>query len=547
MLNLADEEEKQITFRLGAAKDENEAIDLARRFKGNAAANEAFNKVEQYWKKTLAAVQIETPDAALNTLTNGWLTYQTLSCRLWGRSGFYQSGGAFGFRDQLQDVLSLIHTEPVLVRKQLVLCASRQFKEGDVQHWWHPPVGRGVRTACSDDFLWLPYVTSKYVLATGDKDVLNERIPFIEGRLLNADEDSYYDLPLRSDQSATLYEHCIRAVEHGLVKGEHGLPLMGSGDWNDGMDKVGIHGKGESVWLAFFLYDILVKFFDIANLKEDKIFAAKCKQHADELKANIEKNAWDGEWYRRAWFDDGTPLGSSENQECRIDSIAQSWSVLSKCADNNRSHSAMESAYKFLVRKDLSLIQLFDPPFDKSDLNPGYIKGYVPGVRENGGQYTHAAIWMVMAFAASGDKKRTWELLKMINPVNRGITTNSMKIYKVEPYVMAADVYAEPRHKGRGGWTWYTGSAGWMYQLIIESFLGIKRKSEALEFNPCVPPEWDSFKINYRYIDTYYQLSFIQQNASGNKMKIETEGAITETNVLSLVNDNRLHEATITF
>jgi len=525
VFDLAEEQEHEIIFKLGAGSGVDDALNLNRKFEGSTGAHACFAKVNEYWNKTLGAVQIETPDQALNILSNGWLNYQTLACRVWGRSGFYQSGGAFGFRDQLQDVLSLVHTQPQMLKQQLLLCASRQFIEGDVQHWWHPPTGRGVRTTCSDDYLWMPFAVCRYITVTGDHDILDEVVPFLEGRLLNSGEESYFDLPIRSDSTASLYEHCVKAIENGLLFGEKGLPLMGSGDWNDGMDKVGNHGKGESVWLAFFLYDILVKFSDVAAIKNDDAFVIKCRNYAEQLKQNIHKNAWDGEWYRRAYFDDDTPLGSHENEECKIDSIAQSWSVLSKGADEQRSIMAMKNADKFLVQQEDGMIQLFTPPFDKSSMNPGYIKGYVPGVRENGGQYTHAAIWLVMAFAAVGDHKRTWELLQMINPLNRGNTAEKMDVYKAEPYVVAADVYAEPMHKGRGGWTWYTGSAGWMYQLVLESFVGLKKEGDKLVFTPCLPAEWPSVKISYRSINRLYQIEITQQaGEEKNILKLLVDG-----------------------
>ncbi len=525
VLDFAEDQEREIIFRLGSGKNMEEAIHILKTFEGSSPAHTAFDNVKNYWNKTLNAVQIETPDTSINILANGWLNYQTLACRIWARSGFYQSGGAFGFRDQLQDVLSLVHTTPDIVRAQILLCASRQFKEGDVQHWWHPPMGRGVRTTCSDDYLWLPYVTAKYILATGDNKILEEQVAYLEGRLLNTGEESYFDLPVKSDRVETLYQHCVRAIDHGLVFGTHGLPLIGSGDWNDGMDKVGHHGKGESVWLAFFLYDILLQFTAVAKISKDEMYVRKCTDQAAILKQNINKNAWDGEWFRRAYFDDGTPLGSKQNEECKIDSIAQSWSVLSTAGQKENALTAMRSADNFLVKKEDGMIQLFTPPFDKSALNPGYIKGYVPGVRENGGQYTHAAIWLVMAFAAIEDKKSTWELLQMINPLNRGNTQEKIGVYKTEPYVIAADVYAEPLHKGRGGWTWYTGSAGWMYQLIINSFIGLKREGDMLHFKPCIPPEWNSLKIKYQFEGKEFDIELVQENE---KIKLIVNGETQE-------------------
>ena len=545
-VELGDGEEREIIFRLGAGTDRNDAITMVRKFEGRLAAQNALQQVKDYWQKSLTNLQIKTPDESINFLANGWLNYQTLASRIWARSGFYQSGGAFGFRDQLQDILSLMHAEPQIARKQILLCASRQFKKGDVQHWWHPPMGRGVRTTCSDDYLWLPFVTCRYIEHTNDERILDEQIHFLEGRWLNAGEESYYDLPIRSDETGSLYEHCVKAIQNGFAFGEHGLPLMGSGDWNDGMDKVGEHGKGESVWLAFFLYDILLRFIETATSRNDTVFAAECKEQAEKLKNNIRKNAWDGEWYKRAFFDDGTPLGSHINDECKIDSIAQSWSVLSKGGDEKRAGIAMESAYKNLVKKDEEIIQLFNPPFDKSQMNPGYIKGYVPGVRENGGQYTHAAVWLTMAFAALGDKKRTWELLQMINPVNHGNSEETVSTYRVEPYVIAADVYAQPLHRGRGGWTWYTGSAGWMYQLITEWFIGIKRKGDTLSFRPCIPADWNAVTIDYRFKDTIYHIIYEQREGADN-MQLLVNGIEQHQEFITLKDDAAEYDVRVIF
>jgi cyclic beta-1,2-glucan synthetase len=537
---LESDMERSIIFKIGAGKNSAEAIATIKRFQGTAAANRSLEQVKQFWSKTLSAVQVDTPDASINILANGWLLYQVLSCRLWGRSGLYQSGGAFGFRDQLQDVLALMHTQPGLTRKQIIRCASRQYSEGDVQHWWHPPQGRGVRTLCSDDFVWLPYVTSRYVSTTGDTQLLDEMAPYIQGRQLNPGEESYYDLPTSSETRATVYDHCKQAILHALRFGEHGLPLKGSGDWNDGMNLVGIHGKGESVWLAFFLYDTLMRFTKLAASMGDNDFVEICKTNAKMLKKNIGLHGWDGDWYLRAYFDDGTPLGSKNNMECKIDAISQSWSVLSNGGEEARSRAGMQAVDQFLVNREKGLIQLLDPPFDTSPMDPGYIKGYLPGVRENGGQYTHAAIWAVMAFAKLGNEEKTEELLKLINPIQHGATANEIAIYKVEPYIMAADVYGVVPHIGRGGWTWYTGSAGWMYQLILESFLGLKREGNSIKFEPCIPSGWNSFKVKYRFEETIYSITV---NREDNKEPLEVfRNDITQPNLsIRLINDGKEH------
>ncbi len=449
---LADGQEREIVFRLGAGRDADEAAQAGAALPRHRRPRAARSKrCWQYWNHTLGAVQVETPDPSLNVLANGWLLYQTLACRLWARSGYYQSGGAFGFRDQLQDAMALVHAEPALLRAHLLLCASRQFREGDVQHWWHPPSGRGVRTHCSDDYLWLPLAACRYVAGTGDTGVLDEPVHFLEGRPVNPEDDSYYDLPGRSAEAGSLYEHCVRAIAHGLRFGAHGLPLIGSGDWNDGMNRVGDRGQGRE------------RLAGVLPLRRAERVRARwrartatqpspsaARHEGARLRQNLEQHGWDGEWYRRAYFDDGTPLGSASNAECQIDShLAE----LGGAVRRGRCRSARARPWRrwtsaWCAASD-ALIQLLDPPFDKSDLDPGYIKGYVPGVRENGGQYTHAAIWAAMAFAALGDSRRAWELSDHDQPGEpRRTSPEAIATYKVEPYVVAADVYALAPHTG---------------------------------------------------------------------------------------------------
>lgn len=499
-------QEKDVICILGQAESKQEVVELAKHYRNPENVEESLNTTIRWWQDTLGRVSVSTPLPAVDIMLNRWLPYQTLSCRLWGRSGLYQSGGAFGYRDQLQDVLALLNIDPGLAREHILLAASRQFREGDVQHWWHPPSGAGIRSRCSDDLLWLPYAVCTYIQHSGDIHILDESVPYLEGDTLG-EEDEIYMVPNVSLEQTSLYEHCIRAVHRGLTSGSHGLPLMGIGDWNDGMNRIGIQGAGESVWLAWFLNVVLEGMADLAEKTGREKDAGKFRKKAKQLITAIDKHAWDGEWYRRAYYDDGQPLGSSSGNEAKIDSIAQSWSVISGKADHERAKRAVESAWKYLVIEQDGLALLLTPPFDQGDADPGYIKGYPPGIRENGGQYSHAAMWLAKALAMLGDGERAARLLTMINPINHALDQEGVKRYRTEPYAMAADVYNMDGSVGRGGWTWYTGASGWMYRVWLEDILGLKVFGETLTVDPVIPPEWDVFHIRYRRGKSLYNIT----------------------------------------
>jgi len=535
-------ERQEIVHLLGQARHRVEARDLIRRHRGSHPAREAVEEVARRWDAILGAVEIHTPDDSFDLIMNRWLLYQALSCRVWARTGYYQPGGAYGFRDQLQDVMALSMTRPELFREHLLRSASHQFLEGDVQHWWHPPGRQGVRTRCSDDLLWLPYAAAHYVETTGDEGLLNEEVAYLEGPLLGPQQTDSLSVPGEAARKGTFYEHCTRAIERAISYGAHGLPLIGSGDWNDGMNRVGIAGKGESIWLGWFLHVVLSQFGTLAERRRDLDRAARYRKEADRLAEMLEL-AWDGEWYRRAYFDDGTAIGSLHSEECKIDAIAQSWAVISGAAPHRRAESAMDAVRTQLIRRGSGIVLLLTPPWDHSSQDPGYIKGYVPGIRENGGQYTQAALWTAMAIAKLGGGDDAMELFHMLNPANRTRSAADVEKYKVEPYVIAADVYAHPLHLGRGGWTWYTGSAGWAYRVGLESLLGFTRRGSVIALDPCIPSVWKKFSITWRIDSTAYEIGV--ENPEGccrGVIAAWLDGHPVHPAAIPLIRDGRTHQ-----
>lgn len=539
-------EEKELAFTLGEEKKLTEVERNIGKYRKIEEVKKALNGIKEFWREKLESLQVYTPDKAMDYMLNGWLMYQVLSCRMWTRSGFYQSGGAYGFRDQLQDSISVVHILPEITKAQILLHSKHQFLEGDVQHWWHEEKYKGTRTRFSDDLLWMPYITAEYIRSTGDIDILKIETPFLEDEPLKDFEDESYRIPRVSEVKSTLYDHCIRAIERSLKFGEHGLPLIGSGDWNDGMNTVGNKGRGESVWLGWFLHSILMKFAPLCRTMGEEERANRYSTVAKEVVKSIEENAWDGNWYRRAYFDNGQPLGSIQNSECQIDSLAQSWAVISGAGDKDRINVAMNALENYLVKRDEGLIKLLTPPFDEGDLEPGYIKSYVPGVRENGGQYTHAACWVVMAFALLGDGDKATELFDLLNPINHAKTHIELSKYKVEPYVVSADVYSVEPHIGRGGWSWYTGAAGWMYRIGIEYILGFKKNGESLIIDPCIPKEWTGFDIKYKYKDTLYNISIKNPEGINRGIKnVTIDGEVFASNIIKVVNDKGEHNVEV--
>lgn len=534
-------ETKTIIFGLGQSADSKEITCLRQKYKDVLKVSEELDKVKRYWDKILGTIKVKTSDRAIDIMVNGWLLYQTISCRINARAAFYQCGGAYGYRDQLQDTLSLLYTNPEALKNQILIASSRQFEEGDVQHWWHPPTGIGVRTRISDDLLWLPYATAAYIQGTGDYQILKEKVAYIKGPLLNENQHDAMFTPERSELTGSVYEHCKKTILYTRL-GKHGLPLMGGGDWNDGMSEVGIEGTGESVWLAWFFYSLMGDFIPLCYHEEDTEFADELVQKREALLNSIEENTWDGEWYLRAFYDDYTKLGSKENDECRIDSISQSWSVISKGAKKERALAAMQSAKRYLVKEEEGISLLLMPPFDRTNKNPGYIKNYYPGIRENGGQYTHAAVWLAIANTMIGDYSMAHTLFTMLNPIHITLHKRNALKYEKEPYVMIADISLSPPYTGRGGWSWYTGSAGWMYQGLVNYFLGIKKEDGYLVIDPKTPANFGDFSIWYKHGTAVYEIR-VESRSKGELLteKVILDGETVEGNRVKLMDDGKNH------
>lgn len=545
-LNFEPGEEKTITFMVGQEKSAEKVINLVQKSNKPENIEDAFEAGKKKWDSLLNTLQVETPDQELDIVLNRWLLYQAMSCRIWGRSAFYQSSGAYGFRDQLQDVTSILAVTPQESREHILRAAEHQFKAGDVLHWWHPPSGRGVRTRITDDLLWLVYVTAEYIYKTGDADILKEEIPFRIGEPLQEGEEERYGHYETSEEKYSLFEHCRRALIQGDTRGPHGLPLIGSGDWNDGMNRVGIGGKGESVWLGWFLYENHKRFADLCEIMKEQELASKHRERAEEIRQTINQVAWDDNWYLRAFYDDGTPLGSHRNEECQIDSLPQSWSILTNGAPKERKFKAIQSVDENLVQRDDRLIQLFTPPFDETEKDPGYIKGYPPGIRENGGQYTHAAIWAVWALTDLGMGDQAYEQLRLLNPVTHSLNLDDANRYVVEPYVVAADIYSRPPYVGRGGWTWYTGSSGWLYRLGTEAILGFRILGNKFTIDPCIPHSWDGFKMIYKKNGSVFNIDVKNpDHVEKGVVEIRLDGEELDDHQIPLLNDASTHQVTV--